>query len=200
MAAAALNFELGERARLERNDAQVQAMSTAFLSGRGWEFSAGWLNRLRQLTKADVVAAAQRLFAGPQVRVQRISGEPSRATLSLTKGEPTASGAGHSPLFESLAALPLEEAPLQVLVEGVHYQRAEGLSGVHYAVPSPYQNGLSRLTLNLERGGGEVVFSEVPGAQGLDGLQEQAGEGLGVLVGPGPRPHQERAAKGPKRG
>jgi predicted Zn-dependent peptidase len=154
LAAAALNFELGERARLERNDAQAQAMSTAFLSGRGWEFSAAWLSRLRQLSKAEVVAAAQRLFAGPQVRVQRVSGEPIRATILLTKGEPTASGAGHSPFFEALAARPLDEAPLQVLVEGEHYQRAEVQSGVHYAVPSPYQNGLSRLTLNLEHGGG----------------------------------------------
>lgn len=154
LAAAALNFELGERARLERNDAQVQAMSTAFLSGRGWGFSAGWLSRLRQLTKAEVVAAAQRLFAGPQVRVARVSGEPTRPTITLTKGEPTASGAGHSPLFEAVAAIPLDDAPLQVLVEGAHYHRAEVESGVHYAVPSPYKNGLCRLTLNLERGGG----------------------------------------------
>jgi hypothetical protein len=73
-----------------------------------------------------VVAAAQRLFAGPQVRVQRISGEPTRASILLTKGEPAASGVGHSPFFEALAAIPLDEAPLQVLVEGVHYQRAEG--------------------------------------------------------------------------
>ncbi|MCK6524406.1 insulinase family protein [Myxococcota bacterium] len=154
LAAAALNFELGERARLERNDAQVQAMSTAFLAGRGWDFASAWLTRLRQLTKADVVAAAQRVFSGPQVRVRRVSGAPARATITLTKGEPTAGGEGHSPLFTELAALPLVDAPLQVLVEGEHYRRAEVASGVHYAVPSPYKNGLSRLTLNLERGAG----------------------------------------------
>ncbi|MEQ1920724.1 MAG: pitrilysin family protein, partial [Elusimicrobiota bacterium] len=55
---AIVNYEVGEKAQLESNEARVARMTGSFIRGEQWSVTVESLDRLRRVTKADVVRVA----------------------------------------------------------------------------------------------------------------------------------------------
>jgi predicted Zn-dependent peptidase len=70
------NFEIGQKRQLESNNSRVTQMTDAFVSRRPWADYVHFLDVLKKLGKADVVAAANKYFGGNFVVVTRHDGEP----------------------------------------------------------------------------------------------------------------------------
>src|SRR5690606_19284760 len=72
--AVVVNREIDQKRELESNQARASAMNDAFIDRLPWPQAASALERLRSVTREDVIAAAARL--GPHyVAVKRVSGK-----------------------------------------------------------------------------------------------------------------------------
>jgi predicted Zn-dependent peptidase len=169
-----LNLEVGELRGLEENGSRVSRMAGAFVTRRSWADVEGTLDRMRALTRDDVVAAAGRHLAGPPLVAWRQTGEPTRPSLEVPAVAREPLPERRSKLFEALAANDESPWPPQVLQEGVDYERASTPWGRRVRNRNPFS-----------------ALSQV-GFRWLTGMQEQRGLGTrfalwaksGIVDGP----------------
>lgn len=69
------DFAKNEKAGLEFNNARVAQMRDSFIRGVDWDYRIAELERMSQLGRDDVVAAANRYFSGDYVAVRQINGQ-----------------------------------------------------------------------------------------------------------------------------
>ncbi|MBI4424593.1 MAG: insulinase family protein, partial [Elusimicrobia bacterium] len=146
------DFEVSEKRKLESNDARVSMMVDAFAEREAWPQAVGKLDRLRAVTKADVLRVAGRYLGEGRVVGYRREGKqqpPSIKKPAFTKIE--LDPGRESAFFRSVMAIPAKPLEPRFLREGKDYVRRETPWGRLYASKNPI-NDLFGMTLVFDRG------------------------------------------------
>lgn len=152
LAAVITDFEIGRKRGLESNTARVAAMVGDFVSYEPWERVVGRLDRLRAVTKDDVVRVAKKYLGPDRIVVFRRNGKPEIPKID----KPGFTHLEIDPKRESdylKQALSVSPRPIEPrwLVAGKDYTIAPVEGGRLYAAKNPY-NDLFALTIRFDRG------------------------------------------------
>ncbi|MDP3541854.1 MAG: insulinase family protein [Elusimicrobiota bacterium] len=152
VAAVITNFELGEKSRLESNEARVGMMTASFVSVEDWERTVTQLDRIRKVTKADVVRVANEYLGPDRIVVYRRDAKVEPPKIS----KPSFTRVAIDPSRESsfmteILAIPAPPLEPRWLVSGRDYQIAPIDGGRLYSTKNPY-NDLFALSFYYERG------------------------------------------------
>ncbi|MCX5796942.1 MAG: insulinase family protein [Elusimicrobia bacterium] len=146
------NFEVSEKAKLESNGARAAEMADSFVHLEPWPVAAGRLDRLRRVTKADVLRVAN-LYLGPdRVAAFRRNAKPDIPNIA----KPGFSKVDIDPARESdfakgIYALPAQSLEPRWLTAGRDYTVTPLPSGRLYATKNPF-NDLFQLSWVFDRG------------------------------------------------
>ena len=152
LAAIVVAFEIGEKRRLESNEDRAATMIRSFVSLEPWERTSGRLERLRRVTKDDVVRVARKYLGGDRIVVYRRNAKPEIPRIDkpgFTKLDIDPSR--QSEFLKNVLALPAAPIEPRWLVAGKDYQVLPVSGGKLYASKNPY-NDLFALTVREERG------------------------------------------------
>ncbi|UPT73516.1 MAG: insulinase family protein [Elusimicrobiota bacterium] len=152
VAAVITNFEMGEKGRLESNDARAGLMASSFVSLEPWERSVGRLDRMRKITKADVVRVASKYLGAERIVVYRRDAKPEIPKIvkpSFTKIAIDPSR--ESSFMKEILAIPAPPLDPRWLAAGKDYQITPIGGGRLYSAKNPY-NDLFALSFLFERG------------------------------------------------
>ena len=152
VAAVITTFELGEKGRLESNESRVGLMSGSFIAVEPWERAVGRLDRLRKITKADVVRVAQKYLGPDRIVVYRRDAKPEvpkiiKPSFTHIAIDPSR----ESSFMKEVLAIPAPPLEPRWLVSGRDYQITPIESGRLYSTKNPY-NDLFALAFYYERG------------------------------------------------
>ncbi len=155
MKGALTEFEIGEKQKLESNRARVTAMTEAFIHAQPWDWKVHELDRLRAVTKADVVAAANKYFGPDYVVVYRRQGKPelpkiAKPGFTAVKMKPD----HHSAFYEKMAAEPVAPIAPRFLEADRDYFVREMKSGKLVWAKNP-ANDLFQLSFSVDVGSDE---------------------------------------------
>ncbi|MFI5347511.1 MAG: M16 family metallopeptidase [Elusimicrobiota bacterium] len=152
IAAVITDFEIGQKRALESNEARAGTMVNSFIAFEPWPKTASRLERLRRVTKDDVVRVARRYIGPDRVVVFRRDGKPEIPKID----KPGFTSLDIDPARESaflkrVLAIPAPPIEPRWLVAGRDYQIAPVEGGRIFATKNPY-NDLFELTIRFERG------------------------------------------------
>ncbi|HAZ07773.1 MAG TPA: hypothetical protein DCZ01_04440 [Elusimicrobia bacterium] len=145
-------FEIAEKRKLESNEGRAATMASSFVSFEPWEREVERLERLRRVTKDDVLRAAKLYLNGDYVSVTRRAGKPEIPNIAkpaFTKMEIDPSR--QSPFVKEALAIPAKPIEPRWLEANRDYQVAPIAGGRLYAAKNPY-NDLFELTFQANRG------------------------------------------------
>jgi len=152
VAAVITNFELGEKSLPESNESRVGLMAGSFVAVEPWERTLGRLDRLRKITKADVVRAANKYLGADRIVVYRRDAKieaPKMSKPVFTKIEIDPSR--ESAFMKEILAVPARPLEPRWLVAGRDYQITPIEGGRLYTAKNPY-NDLFTLSFYYDRG------------------------------------------------
>ena len=152
VAAVITNFELNEKARIESNEARVGMMTASFISVEPWERTTGRLDRMRKITKADVVRVANQYLSSDRITVYRRDAKPEIPKISKPAFTHIAIDPSRESAFmKEVLAIPAPPLEPRWLVSGRDYQITPLEGGRLYSAKNPY-NDLFSLSILFERG------------------------------------------------
>jgi predicted Zn-dependent peptidase len=146
------NFEIGRKRELESNESRASTMIDSFISYEQWERTVGRLDRLRKVTKEDVMRVAAEYLGDDRVVVIRRGGKP--VIPQIEKPNYTAlqiDPARESAFLKEVLAIPAKPLEPRWLVSGRDYQMVPVAGGRLYAAKNPYDD-LFDLTVRFARG------------------------------------------------
>ena len=145
-------FEVSEKYKLESNGSRAAEMADSFVHFEPWPVTAGRLERLRRVSKADVLRVAN-LYLGPdRVVALRRDAKPEIPTIAkpgFTKVDIDSSR--ESAFARDVYALPATPLEPRWLVDGRDYTITSLPAGRLYAARNPV-NDLFQLTWFFDRG------------------------------------------------
>lgn len=147
-----LNFEIGEKYKLESNSGRTWSMIDAFINREDWEHKVDHLKRLRAVTKADVVRAANKYLGEGRVVAMRRKGKPKIPSIEkpdFTKVE--IEPGRQSGFFREIVGMPAEPIEPKWVKKGRDYVVKKIRSGRLYAVKNP-MNDLFAISFHFKRG------------------------------------------------
>lgn len=147
-----LNFEIGEKYKLESNDSRVSEMEDAFAEYAEWSERAQSLERLRRVTKEDVVRVAAKYLGDGRVVAYRRKGKPEVPTIQKPSFTKVAIAPGRESKFlKEIISIPTAAIEPKWVVKGVDYVERKTAFGKVVAVKNPV-NDLFSLAYQVERG------------------------------------------------
>jgi len=152
LAAVVTDFEIGDKRRLESNEDRAATMTESFASLEPWDRQVRRLERLRKVTKEDVVRVARKYLGDDRVVVYRRNAKPE--IPSIPKPNFTTldiDPARRSEFLARILAMPVKPIEPRWLVSGRDYQVMPVSGGRLYAAKNPY-NDLFTLTVREDRG------------------------------------------------
>jgi predicted Zn-dependent peptidase len=152
LAAVVTEFEISEKRRLESNEDRVGTIIESFAAVEPWERAVGRLERLRRVTKDDVVRVARKYMGDDRVVVYRRNAKPEIPRIdkpNFTKLDIDPSR--ESAFLKDTLAIPAKPIEPRWLVSGRDYQVVPVSGGRLYASKNPY-NDLFSLSVREERG------------------------------------------------
>ncbi len=152
LAAIVLDFEIGEKAKLESNESRVYSMISAFTGYEDWEHAVDGLKRLRAVTKADVLRVANKYLGDDRVVVYRRKGKPEIGSMekpSFTKLPIDTKN--ESAFFKEIISVPAKTVKPKWVKKGRDYKKISTPAGPLYYVKNP-MNDLFSLSYKFERG------------------------------------------------
>jgi predicted Zn-dependent peptidase len=152
LAAVITDFEISQKRRLESNTGRVNTMVGSFIAYEPWEKTVARLERLRRVTKEDVVRAAGKYLGPDRVVVFRRNGKPvipkiDKPGFTSLDIDPSRESA----FLKEALAIPAKPIEPRWLVAGRDYQIAPVEGGRLFAAKNPY-NDLFSLSINFDRG------------------------------------------------
>lgn len=152
LAAVITDFEISQKRRLESNDGRVATMAGSFIAYEPWEKTAARLERLRRVTKDDVVRVARKYLGPDRVVVFRRDGKPvipkiDKPGFTSLDIDPSRQSA----YLRELLAIPAAPIEPRWLAAGRDYQIAPVEGGRLFAAKNPY-NDLFQITIRFDRG------------------------------------------------
>ncbi|MDE2238284.1 MAG: hypothetical protein KGK30_10360, partial [Elusimicrobia bacterium] len=138
--------------RLESNDARAEFMAESFVRREAWPHAVQELDRLRRVTKADVLRVAAKYLGPDRVIVYRRRGQaviphiskPGFTTVPIDSSRQSA-------FARRILALPAPPIQPHWLLEGRDYEQAELPSGTFFTARNPFDD-LFSLTWVFEEG------------------------------------------------
>lgn len=149
LAAAKLEYQKILAQRLEKLDQRIYAMADAYSGGMSWNAYLQDVERLPQLTKADVVAFCRRYFADEYLVIHKKFGRYKKDRIAKPPYQPvrTADENQSSAFAKALAQLPTEELSPRYVDFRSDVERASlGANAQLYTAANPL-NDLFELTL-----------------------------------------------------
>tara|TARA_R110002096_G_scaffold416429_1_gene618886 strand:- start:38978 stop:42067 length:3090 start_codon:yes stop_codon:yes gene_type:complete len=130
-----INSEIARKRRLESNDVRVELMTSAFVEGRAWSEVVTQQDKLRAVTREDVMRVAKTYLTDAPVVIKRVRGDfksqkvekPSISAIKIDSSR-------QSPYAKAIKAAPVKELEPQWLVDGTHYKRSALPAGSLIAV------------------------------------------------------------------
>lgn len=154
LAAIVLDFEISEKRQLENNFSRVDNMMDAFVMAQPWDEYRHHLDRLRAVTKADIVRVANTYLGDAYAAVYRRQGTPEIPDIKAPKlTSLQLNTADHSPFFTQVVSMETPPIEPQNLVEGEDYQVEDTPGGLLYVTPNPY-NDLFQINWRYRTGDG----------------------------------------------
>ncbi|MBI2363368.1 MAG: insulinase family protein [Elusimicrobia bacterium] len=147
-----LNFEIGEKLKLESNEARVGELVSTFIDRADWAVRAKRLERLRKVDKAEVLRVAEKYLGAGRVVVYRRKGKPEVPSISkpgFTKIE-IAPGR-ESAFYREVVGTPAKEIEPKWVLKGVDYLERRIPGGKLYWTKNP-MNDLFAMSFVFERG------------------------------------------------
>ncbi len=152
VAAVIVQYELHEKARLESNEARADLMAGSFIAVEPWERAASRLDRIRKVTKADVVRVANKYLGPDRIIVYRRDAKPAVPKISKPSfTHITIDPSRESAFMKEILAIPAPPLEPRWLVSGRDYQITATSGGRLYSAKNPY-NDLFSLAFRYERG------------------------------------------------
>jgi predicted Zn-dependent peptidase len=147
-----LHQDIGDKRRLESNDARVSRMASSFIARASWGEVLERERRLRAVTREDVIRVANTYLGGDYVVVERKSGTQALPTISKPSITPIEiDTTRESPFAANILALPATALEPEWLRVGQHYGKAELPAGPLVAAKN-FRNDLFSLSYRFERG------------------------------------------------
>lgn len=152
MKAALTEFEISEKQGLESNEARVGAMIDAFVQAQPWEWRVHEIDRMRVLSKDDVVRAANKYFGPDYVVVYRRTGKPELPKIAKPGFTPVKIKADrHSAFYQQMLADPAKPIEPRFIEKGRDYFTKDMKSGQLLWAKNP-ANDLFQLSFSIEVG------------------------------------------------
>lgn len=152
LAAIRLANDIEDKRALETNDDRVNVMASAFVDGRPWPDEVARRERLRRVTKADLVRVANRYLGDDVAVVYRRRGSFEAPKIPKPHITPLPDDTARKSAFaRELEAMPAVEVKPQILTPGHDYDEARLPAGKLIAVPNR-RNDLFSLTYLFETG------------------------------------------------
>lgn len=147
------DFKRSEKLGLESNQARAGLMASSFYSVEEWEYTVTEIDRLAALTKADVVAVANKYFSGPHVAAYRRNGEFEPPKVDKPEFEkPDVSGFESSEFGETVLRMESPQIEPDFVEKGEDYQLVEVRDGVRLFYTRNPVNDLFSLTMDFDFG------------------------------------------------
>ncbi|MBI5882895.1 MAG: insulinase family protein [Elusimicrobia bacterium] len=146
------DFEINEKRKLESNGSRVSQMAMSFLHFEEWRHAAGRVERLRKVTRQDVITAARRHLGGARVTALRRQGKPVIASIpkpGFTKLDIAPDR--ESAFYRKLVSMPAKPIEPRWLSEGRDFRVLPAPWGKLVAARNPF-NDLFSLEFVFERG------------------------------------------------
>ena len=175
------DFKKNQKASQEFNTARVSMMRQAFIEGAEWDHYVAEIQRMEQLTKQDVVDAANKYFGVDYVAVYRIDAQHEVPPVEKPRIDPVTIDPTRQSAFASrvLAMEYSEIEPVFVQADS-DYRVVDFADGVQlYYAPNPL-NDLFTFSINVEVGteeneklGLSAALMDVAGTQNMSNEELQ---------------------------
>lgn len=147
-----LNSEIREKRSLESRSSRTSRMADAFISQRAWSEVVAAPERLRSVTRDDVIRVANKYLGDAPVVVKRVNGKftaekvpkPSITAIEIESSRQSVYG-------KAIKALPVEALSPQWLKDGEHYFASKTSAGDAIAVHND-RNDLFTIRYDFEMG------------------------------------------------
>ncbi|MDP2378990.1 MAG: insulinase family protein [Pseudohongiella sp.] len=159
------DFKNMEKRGLESNTARVGMMRQSYLQKADWDYSIKQIQRLEQVTKADIVAVANKYFStNNYVAVHRLNGPADIPTVDKPAIDPVSIDPSRQSEFASaILSMPYEEIEPVYLQEGEDYQIIDYAGMPLYYAPNPL-NDIFTFSMSIEVGTEENDLLSLAGA------------------------------------
>jgi predicted Zn-dependent peptidase len=152
MRGALTQFEIQRKQQLESSDARVREMTESYVNREGWERKVHALDRLRTVSKDDIVRVANKYFGPNYVAVYRRSGKPEVPSIAkpgfkavdIPKDR-------HSEYYRAMMAAPVPPIEPRFLEADRDYKRMDLKSGKLIWSKNP-SNDLFQVSFSVESG------------------------------------------------
>ncbi len=130
-----INSEISRKRQLESNGARVELMTSAFIEGRPWAEVVKQQDKLRAVTREDVMRVANKYLTDAPVVIKRVRGDfqsqkvekPSISAIKIDSSR-------QSPYAKAIKDAPVKDLEPQWLIDGKHYTRSALPAGSLIAV------------------------------------------------------------------
>ncbi len=147
-----LHQEIARKRELENSTARVYKMMNAFINRRDWSEVVEREERLRKVTREDVIRVANKYLGPAYSAVYRKAGKPTVAKIEKPTMTPVKIDADRRSAFaEQVLKMPAAEMKPEWLVEGTHYKHVDLPAGPMIAVKNE-RNDLFAVVYRFERG------------------------------------------------
>ncbi len=160
------DFKRMEKRGLESNTARVTTMRQAFLANADWNYSVNQIRRLEQVTKADIVAVANKYFNHQNyVAVHRVNGPAVIPPVEKPQIDPVVIDPSRQSQFAAnILSMPYDEIEPVWLVEGEQYEVLEYAPGVPFYYAHNPLNDLFTFSMSIDVGTEENDLLSLAGA------------------------------------
>lgn len=147
-----LHQEIARKRELENSGARVYKMLNAFITRRDWTDVVEREERLRKVTREDVIRVAKQYLGPAYSAVYRKAGKPEVAKIEKPTMTPVKIESDRRSAFaEQVLKMPAAEMKPEWLVEGTHYKHVDLPAGPMIAVKNE-RNDLFSVLYRFERG------------------------------------------------
>jgi len=176
VAAVLTDFEIRKKRELETNRSRVSEMTDAFILRMPWEQKVHAIDRLRHVTREQMLAAANKWFGGNYVVVRRLNKDPEHPTIPKPNFTPVKiDAARHSAWFGEILGMQAPAIEPRWVVEGRDVQELPLRTGKLVYTRNPL-NDVFDLTFTIPGGtdadpklGLGFALLDLGGAGDLDG-------------------------------
>ncbi len=158
LATAILSSEIQQQRAIESNFGRAAAIEQAFIDGEDWRNAVSRIERMRQLTRADIIRVANRYLTGDFLVVRKVKGtaKPPKITkpgITAVKVDPGRRGA----FAQSILDMPVTPIEPVAVTAGRDYQRTAIATGPLVTVKNQ-RNGLFAIRYDYDVGRSDDRF------------------------------------------
>jgi len=152
VAAAILTYETQHQQQLEFNQGRMAMMESSFLLGESWPDVVTKIERMKKLSKADILRVAKQYLTKQMLVLKKVKGKPDSMKIDKPTITPVPVDASRQTAFaKSILDMPVTAIEPVAIVEGKDYERGKLLTGELITVKNT-RNSLFALSFAYEYG------------------------------------------------